>query len=329
MPWFDELFTLKDFDPADRAGHWQEVLSATHLPLRVDVPPQPSPYSGCLGRRWFDDVALIELECDPCRGERGPWAARKGGNDPEYVGIYFGISGSEKFGLDDERFIVKPGDFVAWDGTQAVRFDLLSRFRKRGLILPRAALEDAGGRSWVTSDVVLDATAPSVRLLRSYLTTLAQTPRELPRASVIAARNAAVELVAGTVRPQVAPSTALMGGVLRAAVERWIARHLNDGELSPAAAAAAHGVSVRSLHRTFAAEGTSFGAVVRASRLARARQDLAAGADSVQTIAHRWGFSDASHFCRVFKNTYGLTPTDYRTSMDPDSPERLVALADR
>jgi AraC family transcriptional regulator, positive regulator of tynA and feaB len=37
-------------------------------------------------------------------------------------------------------------------------------------------------------------------------------------------------------------------------------------------------------------------------------------------IAHRWGFSDTSHFSRTFKAHYGYSPTDYRNTHRCDGP---------
>ena len=50
-------------------------------------------------------------------------------------------------------------------------------------------------------------------------------------------------------------------------------------------------------------------------RLARAREDLTDSDLPVSTIAHRWGFSDPSHFTRSFKARYGSSPREYRTAV--------------
>jgi AraC family transcriptional regulator, positive regulator of tynA and feaB len=38
----------------------------------------------------------------------------------------------------------------------------------------------------------------------------------------------------------------------------------------------------------------------------------------ISVIAHRWGFSDTSHFSRTFKAHYGYSPTDYRNTYPCD-----------
>jgi AraC family transcriptional regulator, positive regulator of tynA and feaB len=129
-------------------------------------------------------------------------------------------------------------------------------------------------------------------------------------------RDALLELVRGTlirefddVEPRLAPALA------RAAME--IAdSHLADAELSPSSLARELNVSVRTLHRAFAAAGESAAAYVRRRRLDQARLELAApsGRPGVSEVAARWHFVDSSHFTRAFKKQYGETPAQFARS---------------
>jgi len=96
--------------------------------------------------------------------------------------------------------------------------------------------------------------------------------------------------------------------------EHALAR-LGDPGLSPQAVARSGYVSVRQLHRLFAAEGLTFSRWVREQRLRRCRDDLADQRLShltVAEIAARWGFRSAAHFTRAFRARYGITPADHR-----------------
>ena len=90
-------------------------------------------------------------------------------------------------------------------------------------------------------------------------------------------------------------------------MDRFIERHLLDDALTPAAIATAHGVSIRTVNRVFSATGQTVGEAVRVRRLAR-REDLTRSDRPISMIAHRWGFSDTSHFSRTFKAHYGSSP---------------------
>lgn len=102
---------------------------------------------------------------------------------------------------------------------------------------------------------------------------------------------------------------------LKARTEQLLARQLDDPGLTATAVAQALGVSVRSLHRTFAASGTSFATTLRRERLTQAMRLLQrpnmAGL-SVAEIGLRCGFPDPSHFSREFRRHCGMPPGQWR-----------------
>lgn len=105
-----------------------------------------------------------------------------------------------------------------------------------------------------------------------------------------------------------------------ARIDAFIETHLADPELTPAAIAAAHHISVRSLHRAFQKQGRSVGAWIRTRRLQRCRRDLAdpALADlPVHRVAARWGFTRPADFTRAFRAAYGMTPSEFREAAAP------------
>jgi AraC-like DNA-binding protein len=98
-------------------------------------------------------------------------------------------------------------------------------------------------------------------------------------------------------------------------IHAFIESHLGDPQLSPAAVAAAHHISLRYLHKLFEPGTHGVAAVIRQRRLERCRDDLLDPAQvdrPVAGIAARWGFSSAAHFSRVFREAYGLPPAEFR-----------------
>jgi AraC-like DNA-binding protein len=94
-----------------------------------------------------------------------------------------------------------------------------------------------------------------------------------------------------------------------------IAARCTDPSLSASAVAQSLGISVRTLHRGLLSCHRTFGAAVMAARVDIALRMLKAPNFARITsaeIGRRAGFSDASHFVRVFRRHTGLTPRRVR-----------------
>ncbi|MGD9961002.1 helix-turn-helix domain-containing protein [Nocardioides sp.] len=78
------------------------------------------------------------------------------------------------------------------------------------------------------------------------------------------------------------------------------------------------GLVPRSLARRFEDEcAMTWRAVLRRMRVLRAIERLAAGDDSITTVAHAVGYTSLSAFNAAFRDLTGRTPTDYRASFRP------------
>lgn len=309
-----EHFSLDDVPEPDRADRWEQLLSDTHVGMSVRVRSDAG-FRAQVRRQWIDDLAMVDCSCDPCSGTRG--RSRIATSSSDHVAVLVTSGGREIVEQGEVRREMRRGDALVWDSMQPARFAVWEPLTKRTLLIPRAALDEVSGRNWAAAGIVLDGAAPATRLLTGYLDVLSATLPELAPLAVTAARNATLELFVGALRPATLSGVgATPGPALRALMESWIDRNLRDREITPAAVAAAHGVSVRTVHRVFESAGRTVGSVVRLRRLARARGELAVRAEPISVIARRWGFTDSSHFSRAFRAYYGMTPSDYRAHQD-------------
>lgn len=98
----------------------------------------------------------------------------------------------------------------------------------------------------------------------------------------------------------------------RGRAERAIEERLGSAMLTVANLCRWTAMSRSSLYRLFDADG-GVQAYVRVRRLARVAADLrTGGAGRVADVAERWGFCDAAYLARVFREAYGVTPSEYR-----------------
>jgi len=99
------------------------------------------------------------------------------------------------------------------------------------------------------------------------------------------------------------------------AIKAYVEQNLALGNLSPETLAPKFGLSARTIQRLFEREGATFSEFLRERRLQLARRMLASprfARSSVARIALDAGFGDISHFNRMFRRRFGLTPTDFR-----------------
>lgn len=108
------------------------------------------------------------------------------------------------------------------------------------------------------------------------------------------------------------------GGVRAARLEMLrghLAARFRDPRLSAVRLAADLGISVRYVHALFESAGSTLGEELTTLRLNAARQALWSTSTPHRTIgeiALSCGFSDISHFNRLFRARFGITPRDVR-----------------
>jgi AraC-like DNA-binding protein len=125
-----------------------------------------------------------------------------------------------------------------------------------------------------------------------------------------------LELLGAAFRAQRQPSRTAPRDRLFARISRYIEGLLQNADLSPKKIAEDNGISVRYLYQLFSLQGMTVAGWVRTRRLARCRADLDAASayTSVTESTYKWGFNDSAHFSRLFKVSFGMSPTVYRSS---------------
>lgn len=120
-------------------------------------------------------------------------------------------------------------------------------------------------------------------------------------------------------------------GARRVQIKRYIEANLRNPELTVRSVAAAFGISPRYLHILFTHENETVSSYVLRRRLEECGKQLADALwrrRTITEIAFGWGFNNATHFARVFRNRYGTSPRDYRNSQTTrDTSDWLKAAA--
>ena len=215
--------------------------------------------------------------------------------------------GRHEVGLD-------PGDLAVYDTGRPYKIRLEGAWACAVMALPRDAigLPESDLDRWMHR--VYPATHGPGSVLSHFVVSTVAYPRS-PGAAAARLGEAGSTLLASTLLDDGDLAGTDAADDLRAHVIGYVRAHLGDPRLSRSGIAAAHHMSARTLDRLFADQPWSVSGLIRHERLEAVRRDLEDPSlrhRSVAALAARWGFFDAAHFSRVFRQHYGHPPSAFR-----------------
>ncbi|MBF9066458.1 helix-turn-helix domain-containing protein [Streptacidiphilus fuscans] len=256
------------------------------------------------------------------------------GVDPRdciYVGVYrHGTASYHRSGIE---VLLEPGDLLIAAKPHVAN---VLRDRSGEITFFRIPCFYLGGVTWAevrrAGGLMARGGEGIGSLLSQFLLTLAAQPRAQRAVTGSHLARSVADLAALLVMDlleQENPTHPTAAAELLARIRSHIEENLMDPSLSPESIARAHFISVRYLHKLFKQEGVTVGHWVRRRRLEACRRELGRSfhrRSSVAAVAQRWGFVSASHFSRVFRDTFGVSPSEWQAHAETlDNPSVVQA----
>ncbi|OON80062.1 helix-turn-helix domain-containing protein [Streptomyces tsukubensis] len=303
--------------PGDREETIRHAIWNSVVKVDIDHHVPPAGMDAKVGLAAIGCIAVCSVLCTGATVRRTPRLAREDEEPSVFLGLQ--LSGTSLVVQNGREALLKSGDFALYDTTApyTLAFDSgvnqhFLRFPRAALALPERTLRDA-------TAVTFGADDPVAALASTYFSRLAGSEelRHGPGASVTVAPS--VELVRAVLASRMGDSYAGHGQALEESlaprIMEYIRVHLRESDLSATRIAAAHAISVRRLYTLLSRSGISLGDWIRSQRLEGCGRELAAASAASRTVAsvgRGWGFTDATHFSKVFKHAYGVTPGAWR-----------------
>ncbi|MFC4017815.1 helix-turn-helix domain-containing protein [Micromonospora sp. GCM10011542] len=318
--------------PGERFGMWLDLVARTSAPLRIES-PRAHDFTALADFIDLGPIQLVNYRYPSMDATRTRKLVRR--SDPEVYVLALTTGGLGLSSQSDRRSEIRAGEFTFYDASRPHEVNHHASDPDHGLatsivtLIPHAALPLPPQRVAPLFAAHLSGKEGIGALLAQFLIQVVDHPEQYHAADATRLGTVGLDLATTLLGRHLVAEDAVPTEVRRRAlltqVQAYIHQHLGDSTLSPQVVADAHHVSLRSLHRLFAAEELTVAAYIRDLRLARCRRDLTDPAlrdQPVRVIAARWGFGDKAHFSRVFRAAHGTTPQTYRE--ERSDPSRIV-----
>lgn len=305
---------LSDAVPArERFAVWSESIAPLFTP---QVAPHREPEEVRIATDVYalGDALFGRSETSGVGGYRCPGnSITRGRSDAVLVQLYRrgGFVGTN----GGEALRVRAGDVVVLDTTRVMATEVTDS-TILSFVLPRETLLRSLGGPHLSPGVIAGRSPAGRVLAHAFRSTWEALPgaslreAEALRGLLLGAIGGVLQKSGGSPTPE---REAALGAATLEAICEDIERNLDDDELSPEVLCQRFGCSRAHLYRLFEPVG-GVATFIRRARLERVYAELSAATDgaSILELALRWGFGNFSHFCRLFRTTFGMTPGEVR-----------------
>ncbi|WP_375405421.1 helix-turn-helix domain-containing protein [uncultured Amnibacterium sp.] len=291
-----------------------DVVSSAFVPLAVER-DRRAPFAARVRSVVSASVAITDIQATAHRVVRVP---RSDDSSDAAYKLSLVTAGRSIVAQDGREAVLGPGDLVLYETSRPYVLEMDRDFDVVVVMLPHGAVSLPPSRVDQLTAVRMPGDVGVGQIVAAFLTSLVAQDDALNRASREGLGRCAADLITTLLGQHLAPSEpqprqrAIIDGC-----KAYIETQLGSPVLAPADIAAAQHISPRYLHALFHEQGTTVSNWIRARRLERCHHDLMdpmLASLPVAAIAARWGFLDAAHFSRVFRSSFGCSPSSLRSA---------------
>ena len=308
-----QILSTDDVPMADRAPMWAQWIGQHFGGLQSDVYGNTQ-FEGHLHSNQAGTLLLTRLEALGHRVVRPTDIARS--DDEAYFKIVAPLRGHATVEQNNRQTSVGPGQWAIYDTTRQYLVTSTEYVEHLVLRIPHQYL-----RGLRMDTLIARPMNGRQGIGRVALSTLRSTFEELPCMGDEAAQGAGTllsQLVRLSLMEESGQHTAMsQREALKDRIRSHIALHLRDPDLSVAHIAKGLHCSKRHLYNAMVDEPYTLANYIQEQRLDAclyALEHANPAHHSITAIAMHWGFSNLSHFSRIFRARTGVSPREFRQS---------------
>jgi AraC-like DNA-binding protein len=294
--------------------HWKHLVAESFVPLAAQTADVDG-FRGRLRSRVLDRMSVVEVGAASHEVHRTPALIAQASE--RYFKLNLQLEGTGLLIQDNREAVLRPGDLAIYDTNRPYTLAFEEQARMMVVMFPCDALSLPTDYVGQLAAVRMAGSTGLSGIVGQFIRQLSENLDVLSGPSGSRLAMNALDLVSTMLHAEmdIAPDRMKPQAMLAVSVREYIDANLSDPQLSPASIAAAHFISTRHLHNVFHESGTTVASFIRSQRLDGARRDLQdplnAG-KAVGAVAANWGFLDAAHFSRTFRDAFGVSPTEWR-----------------
>ncbi|SFK25534.1 AraC-type DNA-binding protein [Pseudovibrio ascidiaceicola] len=306
-------FSLNVVEQHERFDLWRESLGCLYE-VEASCKQSRQTFFGDIKSVLLENVILSDAKAQSHLANRSSAAMARDGLD-HYL-LLIKKSGSGEFWSNKTRHQSKPGDCIFVDLSQEA-FSTQTAYSNFTMLIPRSKLDPLVKDAADLHNSILHAADPLVTLLKEHICLLAKQSLSMSYEQAQAIIPASIGLLAACLQSNERHSDQEQSGIkiaLLGRARRIIEANLNNPNLTPAYLCKSLGITRANLYVLFEPLGgvSSYIRQYRLRAVARAILSSTNKFTSIYQIAQEYGFTNESSFSRLFKQRFGMSPSDAR-----------------
>jgi AraC-like DNA-binding protein len=275
-----------------------------------------APLSLAMKHRFAAGVRALSVRgAQPLVGVRD--RQRLAGDADEFVGVLFQREGRTVYEREGKLTVMCAGDIALWHSQRKAKFTMPEPYRKLCVMVPIDKFQEFLPNAAAYDGLRIAANSVAGAMLGNWLSAFADRVVDEECESLASSIDSTLAVLAATVTSHARELDIPTEDRQLLGIMRYMESRLADSTVTGATVAQHFGISLRHLERIFARQHATVAGWRRRRRLEQCRAELSNPScrKTITEIAMDWGFSDAAHFSRLFKATYGMSPRDFCRSV--------------
>jgi AraC-like DNA-binding protein len=315
-----QSYATTDVTVGSGLGYWNDLNSRLLVPLDVQ-PIRGEPFDAALRIGALGSVGIAESISSPAVIEHSTVHVSR--TRARLFTLMLSVKGAMRLSQSGREMRLAPGDFTLCDSHSPGRIFFDERNRAISLLVPDELLRRFIPAPEAVCEQRIDGNAGLGRVVSRMLPSIwTEVSEGLPTELGDSVARSILELVAtcyalhGRSRATDTHGAPQTKRARASHIKYVLETSLADPDLGVRTVADSLRISVRYVHRLFAAEGETVSQYILRRRLEECATQLANprwSGETMTQIAVNWGFSSLPHFSRSFRSRFGVSPSEYRS----------------